>query len=188
MAFSARTTQASRRRKRPQPPIFSGVSGSYDNKDNDFVCPICFDLIDEAHITKCGHTFCYKCIKQSLETTNRCPKCNYVIEGISQLFPNFVLNELVLKHKAHLDEKRFRRDQKTDPDGADIVDLILEDNLDLANINHLMDVLHQKKQQLEADGALSQNFIIKEFLRNVRQKKQEQLKQLQMSWDSLTKI
>ena len=32
----------------------------------------------------------YKCILQSLEQSNRCPKCNYVIEKTDQIFPNFL--------------------------------------------------------------------------------------------------
>ena len=38
-----------------------GTSGKND-KNMDYVCPICFDLISEAHITRCGHTFCYSCL------------------------------------------------------------------------------------------------------------------------------
>ena len=33
--------------------------------------------------------FSFKCIKQSLESSNRCPKCNYLIESPDQIFPNF---------------------------------------------------------------------------------------------------
>lgn len=31
-------------------------------RKNDFTCPICFEIIEEASITRCGHTFCYQCI------------------------------------------------------------------------------------------------------------------------------
>ena len=37
----------------------------------DYICPICFDLISEAHITKCGHTFCYSCLLQTIEQNGR---------------------------------------------------------------------------------------------------------------------
>lgn len=34
--------------------------------------------------------FSYKCIRQSLEDSNRCPKCNYIIDNVDQLYPNFL--------------------------------------------------------------------------------------------------
>uniref|UniRef100_A0A8C9DCZ5 COP1 E3 ubiquitin ligase n=1 Tax=Prolemur simus TaxID=1328070 RepID=A0A8C9DCZ5_PROSS len=78
-------------RKRPLlAPLCNGLINSYEDKSNDFVCPICFDMIEEAYMTKCGHSFCYKCIHQSLEDNNRCPKCNYVVDNIDHLYPNFL--------------------------------------------------------------------------------------------------
>lgn len=96
-------------RKRPLiAPLCNGLLNSYEDKSNDFVCPICFDMIEEAYMTKCGHSFCYKCIHQSLEDNNRCPKCNYVVDNIDHLYPNFLVNELILKQKQRFEEKRFK--------------------------------------------------------------------------------
>ncbi|XP_069120571.1 E3 ubiquitin-protein ligase COP1-like [Argopecten irradians] len=177
--MTTRTPQISRRRKRQQPPVYSGISGSYEDKDNDYVCPICFDLLEEAHMTKCGHTFCYKCIKQSLEQSNRCPKCNFVIDSVQQLFPNFTVNELVLKHRGRQDEKKMKIDQQNSPGtSSDLCDLVTEDSLDLPHVNQLLSLLHHKKQLLEADGTLAQNLILKEFLQQIRVKKQEHIDQL----------
>ena len=61
-------------------------------------------------MTKCGHSFCYKCIHQSLEDNNRYPKCNYVVDNIDHLYPNFLVNELILKQKQRFGEKRFKLD------------------------------------------------------------------------------
>nr|XP_033772949.1 E3 ubiquitin-protein ligase COP1 isoform X3 [Geotrypetes seraphini] len=98
-------------RKRPLlTPLSNGLMNSYEDKSNDFVCPICFDMIEEAYMTKCGHSFCYKCIHQSLEDNNRCPKCNYVVDNIDHLYPNFLVNELILKQKQRFEEKRFKLD------------------------------------------------------------------------------
>ncbi|KAB0342919.1 hypothetical protein FD754_019845 [Muntiacus muntjak] len=48
-------------------------------------------------LNKCTHTQFfktemefYKCIHQSLEDNNRCPKCNYVVDNIDHLYPNFL--------------------------------------------------------------------------------------------------
>lgn len=44
--------------------------------------------------------FSYKCIRRSLEDSNRCPKCNYIIDNVDQLYPNFLgecmMDQLVL--------------------------------------------------------------------------------------------
>ncbi|KAK6194814.1 hypothetical protein SNE40_000362 [Patella caerulea] len=171
--------QQPRRRKRPHAPVYGGICGTYEDKDNDYVCPICFNIIEEAHMTKCGHSFCHKCIKLSLERSNRCPKCNCAIENNGQIFPNFTLNELILKFKGKLSEKKIKTEQGTPSSSLlDIQELVSEDNLDLSNVNNLLEMLLQKKQQLEADGKLAETFILKEFLQQVKQRKQEQLEQL----------
>ncbi|XP_052788985.1 E3 ubiquitin-protein ligase COP1-like isoform X2 [Mya arenaria] len=172
------TRQVAKPRKRTQPPVFNGVTGSYEDKDSDFLCPICFDLIEEAHMTKCGHTFCYKCIKQSLETANRCPKCNFVIESQDLIFPNFMLNELVQKYRSRQDDKRIRLDHQNVPGSLDLAEMVMEESLDLTNVNNLLELLHNRKQQLEDDGRLAQNIVLKDFLVQLRQKKQEQLGKL----------
>uniref|UniRef100_A0A4W3GY60 COP1 E3 ubiquitin ligase n=1 Tax=Callorhinchus milii TaxID=7868 RepID=A0A4W3GY60_CALMI len=113
--------------------------------------PICFDMIEEAHMTKCGHSFCYKCIRQSLEVSNRCPKCNYVIDNIDQLYPNFLVNELILKQKQRSDEKRLKLEHPNGHRWQAIQDVLItdQDSLDLANVNLMLDFIMQKKQQLE---------------------------------------
>uniref|UniRef100_A0A8C2AT23 COP1 E3 ubiquitin ligase n=1 Tax=Cyprinus carpio TaxID=7962 RepID=A0A8C2AT23_CYPCA len=146
---SARLGSSSRKR-----PLYNGLINPYEDKSNDFVCPICFEMIEEAHMTKCGHSFCYKCIRQSLEDSNRCPKCNYVIDNVDQLYPNFLVNELILKQKQRSEEKRLKRDHPVsngtkwqvfqDVLGAD------QENMDLANVNYILEYLLQKKKQLEA--------------------------------------
>lgn len=32
----------------------------------------------------------FRCIRQSLEDSNRCPKCNYIVDNVDQLYPNFL--------------------------------------------------------------------------------------------------
>uniref|UniRef100_A0A671PRY6 E3 ubiquitin-protein ligase RFWD2-like n=1 Tax=Sinocyclocheilus anshuiensis TaxID=1608454 RepID=A0A671PRY6_9TELE len=152
---SARLGSSSRKR-----PLYNGLINPYEDKSNDFVCPICFEMIEEAHMTKCGHSFCYKCIRQSLEDSNRCPKCNYIIDNVDQLYPNFLVNELILKQKQRCEEKRLKRDNPVsngtkwqvfqDVLGAD------QENMDLANVNYILEYLLQKKKQLEAVGTQPQ--------------------------------
>ncbi|XP_062413705.1 E3 ubiquitin-protein ligase COP1 [Pungitius pungitius] len=89
-------SSGSRKKSLHQAPLYNGLLNSYEDKSNDFVCPICFEMIEEAHMTKCGHSFCFKCIRQSLEDSNRCPKCNYIVDNVDQLYPNFLGDERAL--------------------------------------------------------------------------------------------
>ncbi|XP_016857556.1 E3 ubiquitin-protein ligase COP1 isoform X11 [Homo sapiens] len=165
-------------RKRPLlAPLCNGLINSYEDKSNDFVCPICFDMIEEAYMTKCGHSFCYKCIHQSLEDNNRCPKCNYVVDNIDHLYPNFLVNELILKQKQRFEEKRFKLDHSNGHRWQIFQDWLGtdQDNLDLANVNLMLELLVQKKKQLEAESHAAQLQILMEFLKVARRNKREEM-------------
>uniref|UniRef100_A0A674N996 COP1 E3 ubiquitin ligase n=1 Tax=Takifugu rubripes TaxID=31033 RepID=A0A674N996_TAKRU len=145
-------SSGSRKKAHHQTPLYNGLLNSYEDKSNDFVCPICFEMIEEAHMTKCGHSFCFKCIRQSLEDSNRCPKCNYIVDNVDQLYPNFLVNELILKQKQMSEEKRLKLDHPNGSRWQIFQDALNPDqeNLDLANVNLMLELLIQKKKQLEA--------------------------------------
>lgn len=171
-------------RKRQQPLVFNGVGSSFEDKNSDYLCPVCFEIIEEAHMTKCGHTFCYKCITASLEQSNRCPKCNYVIEKKDQIFPNFLLNELITKYQQQKEKKR-KIESSRGQNFSELQEFLLEesDHLDLIDVNYMLEVLSQKKQQLEADCRAAQYQLLKEFLEQIRKHKQEQLDRLSQELD-----
>ncbi|CAH1785705.1 unnamed protein product [Owenia fusiformis] len=176
--MAGRNIAPGKRRKRNQPPpVYNGVSSSYEDKDNDFVCPICFEMMEEAYMTKCGHSFCHKCIKLSLEQNNRCPKCNFNVEKSDQIFPNFALTELILKHRQRNAEKKINIQPHLQQNGSILPDL--SDGIDLNSVDHMLELLIQKKQQLEEDTTAIHNQIMKEFLQQVRLKKKAQLEDLQ---------
>uniref|UniRef100_A0A8C2XYK6 RING-type domain-containing protein n=1 Tax=Capra hircus TaxID=9925 RepID=A0A8C2XYK6_CAPHI len=137
-----------------------GCARRVRDKSNDFVCPICFDMIEEAYMTKCGHSFCYKCIHQSLEDNNRCPKCNYVVDNIDHLYPNFLEHKVENGHRWQIFQDLLGTDQ---------------DNLDLANVNLMLQLLVQKKKQLEAESHAAQLQILMEFLKVARRNKREEM-------------
>ncbi|CAG2180295.1 unnamed protein product, partial [Oppiella nova] len=179
---------ATMKRKRPQPLVLNCVSGSFEDKSNDFLCPICFEIIEEANVTKCGHTFClisraissmvsYKCISMSLERSNRCPKCNFVVE---QVFPNFLLNELITKHHKLVLQKKIDSGKNNPREMTELQELLIHksDQLDLSDINLLLESLAQRKRLLEASCKAIENDLLKDFLAQVRNHKQEQLDQL----------
>ncbi|XP_030259123.1 E3 ubiquitin-protein ligase COP1 isoform X1 [Sparus aurata] len=174
-------SSGSRKRSLHQTPLYNGLLNSYEDKSNDFVCPICFEMIEEVHMTKCGHSFCFKCIRQSLEDSNRCPKCNYIVDNVDQLYPNFLVNELILKQKQRSEEKRLKLDHPNGSRWQLFQDALNPDqeNLDLANVNLMLELLVQKKKQLEAESQAAHRQILMEFLKEARRNKREQLEQLQ---------
>ncbi|XP_015256335.1 PREDICTED: E3 ubiquitin-protein ligase RFWD2 isoform X2 [Cyprinodon variegatus] len=181
LTTSRPSASGSRKKSLHQAPLYNGLLNSYEDKSNDFVCPICFEMIEEAHMTKCGHSFCFKCIRQSLEDSNRCPKCNYIVDNVDQLYPNFLVNELILKQKQRSEEKRLKLDHPNWPRWQVFQDILSPDqeNLDLANVNLMLELLVQKKKQLEAESQAAQRQILMEFLKEARRNKREQLDQLQ---------
>lgn len=41
----------------------------------DFSCSICFDTAKEPVVTKCGHLYCWSCLRLWLQQTSECPMC-----------------------------------------------------------------------------------------------------------------
>lgn len=61
--------------------------------DKDFLCPICMQIIKDAFLTSCGHSFCYMCIITHLRNKSDCPCCGHYLTN-SNLFPNFLLDKV----------------------------------------------------------------------------------------------
>lgn len=166
-------------KKRPYPPVCNGI-GSFEKK-NDYLCPICFEVISEAHMTKCGHTFCCRCITTSLEYSKRCPKCNYIIESIDEIYPNFLLNELITKQQQKSTDKRVKYAPSESVSTSELQHFLTSDkaSLTVEEINNMLEILAQKKHQLEADCKETQILLLKEFLQKVRGHKQDEMRLLQ---------
>lgn len=63
--------------------------------DKELLCPICMQIIKDAFLTACGHSFCYMCIITHLHNKNDCPCCGNHL-NTNQLFPNFLLDKLIV--------------------------------------------------------------------------------------------
>lgn len=61
--------------------------------DKDFLCPICMQIIKDAFLTACGHSFCYMCIITHLRNKSDCPCCSQHLTN-NQLYPNFLLDKV----------------------------------------------------------------------------------------------
>lgn len=153
-----------------------------EERNPDLSCPICLNLIEEAHITKCGHTFCYDCIVKSIESCKRCPQCNNSITSLEMIFPNFALSELIKKHKLRINglESVGSNHSSTEFCADGLRDFVAAEsqNLTLPDVNVMLEVLTQRKQLLEAESCAAQNRLLLEFLRHLLRQKKEQQQQI----------
>lgn len=62
--------------------------------DKDLLCPICMQIITDAFLTSCGHSFCYMCIVTHLQNKSDCPCCFHYLTP-NQLYPNFLLDKVL---------------------------------------------------------------------------------------------
>ncbi|KAK8517265.1 hypothetical protein V6N11_044634 [Hibiscus sabdariffa] len=67
--------------------------------DRDMLCPICMQIMKDAFMTACGHSFCYMCILTHLRNKSDCPCCSRYLTN-DRIFPNFLLNKLLKKTHA----------------------------------------------------------------------------------------
>ncbi|CAH0552895.1 unnamed protein product [Brassicogethes aeneus] len=162
----------------------STLSGSYEEKNADLLCPVCYNLIEEAHITKCGHTYCFNCITLSIENNKRCPKCDTSITT-DDIFPNFLLNDLIKKHKLRqngYESLGMTRDSSgefgSSADGLRDFVASESQNLTLPDVNVILEVLTQRKQLLEAESCAAQNRLLLEFLKHLLKQKKERQSQI----------
>lgn len=163
-----------------RPAALNGISSTVDDKNVDFLCPICFDIIIEAHITRCGHTFCYQCINYSIDTCKRCPKCNAPLTSSDQIFPNYLLGELIAKYKVklQLQEHINRTGSHSTGDGLKQFLTNESEKLTLPDVNVMLDILTQRKERLESESNTAQNKLLLEFLKHLLQQKEEQKAQI----------
>lgn len=154
------------------------------NKEN-LNCPICFSLIKEATITRCGHTFCFKCITKSIDLTKACPSCNGNLNS-NEVFSNLLLNELIqstLLEKQEKD-KLFSVTHSIDDDDDEIVDnlktfLATESKkLSLPIVDTILEIFSQRKVLLEAESITTQNKLLQEFLQHLLNQTEQQQREL----------
>lgn len=188
----------------------NGIGSTVENKNVDFLCPICFDLIIEAHITRCGHTFCFRCITKSVEIFKRCPKCSYTLSTCENIFPNYLLDELITKYKIkkQIHDKiiggRTSRgvggaagsgggvvvvDEALGPAGDGLKNFLTSESqkLTLPDVNIIMDILQQRKQLLEAESNTAQNRLLYDFLKQLLQLKEKKKTQIENEIDLIRK-
>lgn len=69
------------------------------NVDTILRCPICFEFLSIAMMTKCSHNFCSLCIRKFLSYKLQCPVCNSPTTE-QDLRNNRILDDLVTNFKS----------------------------------------------------------------------------------------
>nr|DAD20367.1 TPA_asm: hypothetical protein HUJ06_021830 [Nelumbo nucifera] len=136
--------------------------------DKDFLCPICMQIIRDAFLTICGHSFCYMCIITHLHNKNDCPCCgNYLTNN--QLYPNFLLNKLLKKTSARQIGKT------TSP--VEHLRRALQQGCEVSvkELDSLLTILLEKKRKTEQEEAETNMQILLDFLNCLRKQKLEEL-------------
>ncbi|GAB4859398.1 coatomer subunit alpha [Ancistrocladus abbreviatus] len=140
--------------------------------DRDLMCPICMQLIKDAFLTACGHSFCYMCIITHLRNKNDCPCCGRRLTN-NQLFPNILLDKILKKASAKQISKsaspaeQFRRALQQ---GCEV---------SVKEVDVLMSLLTEKKRKMEQDEAERNMQILLDFLHCIRKQKVDELNELQ---------
>lgn len=96
------------------------------------------------------------------------------------IFPNYLLNELVAKHKLRMNGMEAlsisRENSGEFPALVDgLRDFVASEsqNLTLPDVNIMLEVLTQRKQLLEAESCAAQNKLLLEFLKHLLQQKED---------------
>ncbi|KAL1205753.1 E3 ubiquitin-protein ligase COP1 [Cardamine amara subsp. amara] len=140
--------------------------------DKDWLCPICMQIIKDAFLTACGHSFCYMCIITHLRNKSDCPCCSQHLTN-NQLYPNFLLDKLLKKTSArHVSKTASPLDQFREAlqRGCDV---------SIKEVDSLLSLLAERKRKMEQEEAERNMQILLDFLHCLRKQKVDELNEVQ---------
>ena len=59
-------------------------------------CIICSEIFEKCQLTKCGHSFCEKCILDCINLNNRCPTCKTSLKK-EDIYKNYLVDHIICK-------------------------------------------------------------------------------------------
>ena len=109
------------------------------------------------------------------ESSSRCPKCNFDLENRqSDVFPNFLLNELVAKHKSKL-EKLAKAGSNAGlgtfaSADHELLKKVVDPNssMTLPECEYMIQALSDKKDELLNESLLVEYKLLHEFLTQLK--------------------
>ncbi|KAF5474891.1 hypothetical protein F2P56_006744 [Juglans regia] len=140
--------------------------------DKDTLCPICMQIITDAFLTACGHSFCYMCIVTHLRNKSDCPCCARYLTT-NHIFPNFLLDKLLKKNSARQVAKSaspFEHLRHALQQGCEV---------SIKELDGLLSLLAKKKRKMEQEEAETKLQILLDFLHCLRKQKLEEMNEIQ---------
>ncbi|XP_070027844.1 E3 ubiquitin-protein ligase COP1-like isoform X1 [Nicotiana sylvestris] len=141
-------------------------------EDKEMMCPICMQIMNDVFLTACGHSFCYMCIVTHLQNKRACPCCSVYLT-VKQLYPNFLLNKLLMKTSALQIARRatpLEQLSQAIQQGSEV---------SVKELESLLSLLMDKKRKMEQEEAESSLRIMLEFLQFLRKRKVEELNEVE---------
>lgn len=122
-------------------------------------CPICRNVIEEAFVTKCGHSFCYNCISTHLKNEGDNCKCPISGDPIKreEIFPNFALNNVIKARYSNA--------------ATDILSADRAKDLSAKQVDQLLAILVRHKRHLLQDNEHLDREVCMEFLQQLTKNK-----------------
>jgi len=148
--------------------------------ESDFICSLCSQTINDAHGTKCGHSFCYKCINQHISTNNICP-CGQTLES-SDIFPNFVLNCIIRKARAEWEKCSGNIDSPVAQTQRAIKDC---QRWTVQQLEVLIRTLQEKRRQKEGNEESVHYELLLYFLRESKHRRLQLMEDIRREIDQL---
>eukprot|EP01024_Parvocaulis_polyphysoides_P051592 TRINITY_DN5087_c2_g1_i1.p1 TRINITY_DN5087_c2_g1~~TRINITY_DN5087_c2_g1_i1.p1 ORF type:complete len:458 (+),score=25.29 TRINITY_DN5087_c2_g1_i1:204-1577(+) len=149
-----------------------------------FCCPICKTLLKEIHVTPCGHSFCFSCIKKHLEIKQNCPICENCLE-LHETHPNFLLNELLTKTLDNesqqgglLDYHQFQ---------MEVQNLVVRcgNSMGSDEFEKLVQIIRKQQMQINKVNQQAQLMLMHFFLQHAREEKKQHIQNLQSQLNQL---
>ncbi|XP_059437496.1 E3 ubiquitin-protein ligase COP1-like [Corylus avellana] len=156
----------------PAPPNPESEDAGPSDMDKDSLCPICMQIISDAFLTACGHSFCYMCIVTHLRNKSDCPCCSHYLTT-AHIFPNFLLDKLLRRTCARQKAKSaspFEHLRQSLQQGREV---------SIKELDGLLSLLTEMKRKMEQEEAEKNMQILLDFLHCLREKKTEELNELQ---------
>ncbi|XP_062160498.1 E3 ubiquitin-protein ligase COP1-like [Alnus glutinosa] len=156
----------------PDPPEPAPEDAGPSDMDKDSLCPICMQIISDAFLTACGHSFCYICIVTHLRNKSDCPCCGHYLTT-AHIFPNFLLDKLLRKTCARQIARSaspFEQLRQALQQGCEV---------SIKELDGLLSLLAEKKRKMVQEEAETNMQILLDFLHCLREQKLEELNEIQ---------